>query len=91
MKIEKRKYKITGFRDLENGFVRVILSLYQTAKLKEKIDPGAIISDPFSFADRMIKQQFNNMIHDTFLISKKEYEENNYKVGEIITVALGRE
>ena len=90
--VEKRRYKLVGFRDLMDGTVRVIMTRQEMVKHKEK-QPGLdeMMTNPFGFAQQMMQTQMNQMVHDTFLISKQEYLEKKFVVGEIIIVIIEKE
>ncbi len=91
-KIEKRRYKIIGFRDLMDGTVRVILAPCEIVKPKKQQPTfDNIMQNPFGFAQNLMQTQMNQMIYDTFLIAETEYLNNNYKVGEIIKVTIEKE
>ena len=90
--VEKRRYKIVGFRDLMDGTVRVILSPAEPVRTKAK-QPGLdeMMTNPLGVAQNLMQSQMNSMVHDTFMISKQEYLEKKFVVGEIIIVTITKE
>ena len=95
MNVEKRRYKITSFREIEGTTdVRVILVAAEPVKANskdKKIGAMDMMKDPAGFAQGLMKQQMNQMIHDTFLISRDEYLKQKYMIGEYITVTIEKE
>ena len=90
MNVEKRKYKIKGFRD-DGSKIRVLLEPLEIVKVSKKIGMNEILSDPMGIAQNLMDQQMKNIIHDSFSISREEYEQNKYLVGEIVIVSMRRE
>jgi len=91
MKSETRRYKVSGFRDCGKT-VRVILDPAELIKKKdERIKLDDMINNPMGAAQRMMNNQMNQMIHDTFSITREEYRQKQYMVGEFIIVTLQRE
>ncbi len=90
--VEKRRYKITGFRDLLDGTIRVLLSPAEPVRTKAK-QPGLdeMMTNPFGVAQNLMQTQMNQMIHDTFLISKTELLNKKYLVGEIVKITIEKE
>lgn len=87
--VEKRRYKIIGFRDLEDGHVRVIIKNDAVVKNKEKtIGLTNVMSDPLGVASQLMQSHMNQMVHDTFLISYQEYMSRRFVVGESILVTI---
>jgi len=93
MNVEKRRYQITGFRGIPNtNDVRVLLVAADIIKPKDKkIGTMDMMRDPAGFAQNLMNQQMNQLVHDTFLISKEEYMKKKYMVGEFVIVTIEQE
>jgi hypothetical protein len=91
VEVEKRRYKITGFRDLMDGTVRVILTPADIVKTKRVVSADEMLRNPFGFAQEMMNNQMTQMVHDTFLISKEEYLKQKFVVGEVVIVTISKE
>lgn len=90
--IEKRRYKITGFRELPNSNnVRVLLESAEIITSGSKPKTIDMIKNPGGFAQNLMNEQMNKLIHDTFLISKEEYFLQKYMVGDHVLVTIERE
>lgn len=90
--MEKRRYKITSFREVPNTTdVRVLLVSAELVKQKKEHKTMDMLKNPVGFAQDLMQNQMNQMIHDTFLISQEEYLKNKYMVGEIVIVTIERE
>lgn len=93
MGIEKRRYRIKGFRE-DGDKIRVLLApeIGSTdVKVKEKVGMGDFLTNPMGIAQKMMKQGMQNIIHDSFSISLQEYNDKKYMVGETIIVTIERE
>lgn len=92
MNVEKRRYKISGFRECGET-VRVILDPAEliTKKPKNQIGMQDMMRNPMGAAQQMMGQQMNQMIHDTFSITQEEYRNKRYMVGEFVIVSIERE
>lgn len=91
MVAEKRRYKIKGFRD-DNVKIRILLEPADLVKPKdEKVSVGDMLKNPMGAAQQMMSQQMNQMINDSFSISREEYLDKKFLVGEFVTVTIERE
>lgn len=90
MTAEKRIYRIKGFRD-DGNKIRVLLAPESTVDLKKKINVAEVMKDPMGFAQRLMSQEAAKIINDSFSISREEYLDKRYMVGEIVTVTISRE
>lgn len=90
MRSEKRRYKIKGFRD-DNVKIRVLLEPAEPIQVKQKMGLKDVMQDPMGIANKMMNQQMTQMINDSFSISREEYNQQKYMVGELITVTIERE
>lgn len=91
MKTEKRRYRVTGFRD-DNIKIRVMMQLEDVLKVrKATLGLKDIMTNPMAVANQMMKQGMGQMINDSFSISWEEYLEQKYMVGDIIIVTMERE
>jgi len=91
MKVEKRRYRIKGFRDDEVK-IRVLLEPADLIKPKtQKIGMMDMMQDPMGTAHQMMGQQMSRIINDSFSISREEYLKQNYMVGEFVIVTIERE
>ena len=94
MKVEKRRYRISSFREIPGtDDVRVILeSAPIVPKPTKKRDfLKEAVMNPQELANEMMQQQLNKMIHDTFLISQEEYQRQKYMVGDFVIVSIEKE
>lgn len=88
---EKRRYRIKGFRD-DNVKIRVLLEPADLLKpKKEQIGFGDIMSNPRGMAQRMMDQQMSQMVNDSFSISREEYQQKKYMLGDFVIVTIERE
>lgn len=90
MIVEKRRYKITGFREHSEDKIRVILDPADPVKPVNKIGMTDMMRNPMGTAQQMMGQQMDKMIHDTFSISREEYQNQKYAVGEFVIVSITR-
>ena len=93
MNVEKRRYKIKGFRE-DGDKIRVLLAPEigpTDVKVKKKHGVGDFLTNPMGIAQQMMNEGMSKMIHDSFSISQEEYNEKKYMVGETITVTIERE
>lgn len=90
MKVEKRRYKIKGFRD-DGSKIRVLLEPAEIVQQSKKIGFMEITKNPMGIANQMMNQQMHKMINDSFSITREEYQKNKYMVGELVTVTIERE
>jgi len=95
MVVEKRRYKVTSFKMIPGTTdVRVLLSCESAVKLKTtpmNTNPDAMLSDPMGFAQKLMNNQVNTMVRDTFLISREEYLSKKYDIGDYVTVSIEKE
>ena len=90
MEIEKRRYRIKGFRD-DNVKIRILLEPADVVKPKtSKIGMMDMMSDPMGVAQQMMGQQMSQIINDSFSISREEYLKQKYMVGEFVIVSIER-
>lgn len=91
MQVEKRRYKIIGFRD-DRVKIRVLLEPAELVKPKSKhFGLNDMMKDPMGAAQQMMGQGMSQMINDSFSISREEYNAKKYMVGEFISVTMERE
>lgn len=91
MNVEKRRYRIKGFRD-DTVKIRVLLEPADLVTPKEpKPDFKDMMNNPMGIAQKMMSQQMAKVINDSFSVSREEYLEKKYLVGEFVTVTLQRE
>lgn len=93
MGVEKRRYRIKGFRE-DGDKIRVLLAPEigpTDVKVKEKVGMGDFLTNPMGIAQQMMNKGMQNIIHDSFSISAQEYNDKKYMVGETITVTMERE
>lgn len=91
MSVEKRRYRIKGFRD-DNIKIRVLLEPADIVKPKtDKIGITDMLRDPMGVAQQMMGQQMSQMINDSFSISREEYLAKRYMVGEFVIVTIQKE
>lgn len=83
---EKRRYKIVGFRD-DNVKIRVLLQPADPVQPKED-SMSDMLKNPIGFANKLMDKQMSQIINDSFSISRQEYENNIYMVGEYLLVTL---
>ena len=89
--VEKRRYKIKGFRD-DNTKIRVLLEPAELIKPKDaNISMGDMVKNPMGVAQQMMNKQMSQMINDSFSISREEYINKKYLVGEFVKVTIERE
>lgn len=90
MKVEKRRYKIKGFRE-DGDKIRILLLSDDPVKVSEKPDVSRMMENPMGFAQKLMNKSMQNIIHDSFSISKEEYHDKKYMVGETVSVHIFRE
>lgn len=91
MKSESRRYKIKGFRD-DGEKIRVLLEPAAVVQSKPKnMGVSDMMKDPMGAAQRMMSQQMRQIIYDSFSVSRTEYNQQKYLVGEFVTVSIQRE
>lgn len=91
MNAERRRYSIKGFRD-DGAKIRVLLTPAPVIKPKEeRIGVTDMMRNPMGAAQQMMGQQMNQMINDSFSISREEYQKQKYMVGEFVVVSITRE
>ena len=91
MKSEVRRYKIKGFRD-DGVKIRVLLEPAEIIKQKkDPMDPMQVMKDPMGVARQMMNQGMSQVINDSFSISREEYQQQQYMVGEFVKVTIMRE
>ncbi len=91
MTSETRRYKIKGFRD-DGDKIRVLLEPADLIQpKKEQVGMNDMMRNPMGAAQQMMGQQMRQMINDSFSISKEEYLQKQYMVGEFVTVSIHRE
>ena len=91
MKSESRRYKIKGFRD-DGENIRVLLEPAAVVQSKpKKMGVSDMMNDPMGAAQNMMSQQMRQIIHDSFSISRTEYQQQKYLIGEFVTVSIQRE
>ena len=90
MRSERRRYRIKGFRD-DGTKIRVLLEPAPVVKPKENINVDRILGDPMGVAQQMMNQQMSQMVNDSFSISRQEYADKKYMVGEFVIVSIVRE
>lgn len=91
MSVEERRYRIKGFRD-DNVKIRVLLEPADLIKPKqEKIGVADMMKDPMGVAQQMMGQQMSQIINDSFSISREEYMQKKYLVGEFVIVTIKRD
>lgn len=92
MKVEKRRYRIKGFRDEPAvSKVRVLLTPADPVTPTKKLGFRDMVKDPQAAAQQMLGQQMSQIINDSFSISTEEYLAKKYLVGEYVTVTIERE
>lgn len=92
MKSEIRRYKIVGFREGGPATVRVILDPAELVKKpQQRMGMNEMMQNPMGAAQQMMGQQMQQMIHDTFSITREEYMEKKYIVGDVVTVTINKE
>lgn len=91
MSIEKRRYRIKGFRD-DVEKIRILLEPADIVKSKDKdMNAMDMLKNPMGVAEKMMNQQMSKIINDSFSISHEEYRKKKYLVGEIVIVSIERE
>lgn len=90
---EIRRYKITGFKEIDNeNDIRVLMKPADAIKPKEeKQDLNEMLHDPMGVAQKMMNKQIGTMVNDTFRISKEQYYAKKYFVGDHVTVVIRKE
>lgn len=93
--IEKRRYKVTSFKEVSGcSEVRVLLSCADAVRLKpedDKIGIGEMMKNPGGVAQKLMSQQVEGMVRDTFLISRAEYDSKKYDIGDHVIVTIEKE
>lgn len=93
--MEVRRYKVTSFKEIPGSTdVRVLMENASAIRFKSK-DPNMSVKemmlDPGRFAQDLMSKSINNLIRDTFLISREEYEKKLYDIGDFVLVTIEKE
>lgn len=94
MIVEKRRYRIKGFREDSPMApkIRVLLTPADLVNPKSKnIGFDDMVKDPMGAAQHLMGQQVSQLINDSFSISRNEYLQKKYTVGEFVNVTIERE
>lgn len=93
--IEKRRYKITSFKEIPGtSDIRVLMDDASAIKFKTKgqdINIKDMMMHPGEFAQNLMNKQVNSMVRDTFLISKEQYDKHDYDIGDFVIVTIEKE
>lgn len=91
---EKRRYQVTGFKEIPNSAdLRVLLQSADLVTMDQEKKPGFkdMMKDPMKFARNLGSQQLQQMIHDTFKISRETYLDREYDIGDYVIVTIEKE